>query len=45
MIEELLDDVIAEDVSHEGVGGRQDLGEDQLFFLRRRTLQLLLDKP
>ncbi len=45
MLEELLDDVVAEHVGHQRVGAGQDLLEDQLLLGRRRPLQLLLDEP
>ena len=45
MLKELLDDVVAKDVGHQGVCRRQDLVEDHLFLSRSGTLQLLLDEP
>lgn len=44
-LEELLDDVVAEDVGHEAVGGRQDLVEYHALLRRRGSLQLLLNEP
>ena len=45
MLKELLDDVVAKDVGHQGVRRRQDLVEDHLLFSRSGPLQLLLDEP
>ena len=44
-LEELLDDVVAEHVGHEAVGGGEDLLEHELLLGGRGSLQLLLDKP
>jgi len=44
-LEELLDDVVAEHVHHELVGGLQDLAEHQLALGRAGALQLQLDEP
>ena len=43
-LEELLYDVVAEDVGHEGVRARRDLLKDEALLLRRGALQLLLDE-
>ena len=44
-LEELLNDVVAEDVRHQTVGGGEDLLEDQLLLCGGGSLQLLLDEP
>ena len=44
-LEELLYDVVAEDVGHEGVRRRRDLLKDERLLRRRGALQLLLDEP
>ena len=44
-LKELLDDVVAEHVCHETVGGRQDLIEHHLLLRLSGALQFLLDKP
>ena len=44
VLEELLYDVVAEDVGHEGVRARRDLLKDEALLLRRGALQLLLDE-
>ena len=44
-LKELLDDVVAEDVRHEAVGGLEDLLEDHRLLRHARPLQLLLDEP
>lgn len=44
-LKELLDDVVPKDVSHELVGGLQDLTEHHLPLRWGGALQLLLDKP
>ena len=44
VLEELLDDVIAEDVRHETVGRVDDLPKHDLLLTRIRPLQLLLDE-
>ena len=43
-LEELLYDVVAEDVGHEGVRAGRDLLKDEALLLRRGALQLLLDE-
>jgi hypothetical protein len=43
-LEELLDDVIAKDVGHEGVSGREDLLEHKLLLVGRGSLQFLLNE-
>ena len=43
--EELLNDIVAEDVSHETVGSGEDLLEHELLLRGRGSLQLLLDEP
>ena len=43
-LEELLDDVVAEDVGHQAVGRGEDLAEHHRLLLRGRPLQLLLDE-
>ena len=45
MLEELLDDVVAEDVGHEGVRGALDLREDHRLVRKIGALKLLLDEP
>ena len=45
MLEEFLDDIVAKNVRHEVVRGREDLIEDHLFFGRRGPLQFLLNEP
>ena len=44
MLKELLDDVVAKDVGHQGVSRGQDLIEDHLLFGGCGALQLLLDE-
>lgn len=44
-LEELLNDIVAEHVRHQAVGGGQYLGKHQLLFRRGRSLQLLLYEP
>ena len=43
-LEELLDDVVAEDVGHQAVGRGEDLAEHHGLLLRGCALQLLLDE-
>ena len=45
MLKELLDDIVAKDVSHQAMGRGQNLIEDHLLLGRRGPFQLLLDEP